>query len=179
MYDTIIFLIHKKDIGDSHKWQAVLLNIFQTCEYKQVAGGCGYTGGLRISVTENRVRIEGSLSKYYYGNNTQTLTLAHAKEAIKRLGRQLNLPIDKADVMEVDIAENFEMKYSPDLYISKLQTLGSSHPNKWHGTTYFPINGSMLRFYDKGQESRQRGNRRLKRERCPLPERENKNLLTI
>ena len=44
MYDTIIFLIHKKDIGDSHKWQAVLLNIFQTCEYKQVAGGCGYTG---------------------------------------------------------------------------------------------------------------------------------------
>ena len=88
MYDTIIFLIHKKDIGDSHKWQAVLLNIFQTCEYKQVAGGCGYTGGLRISVTENRVRIEGSLSKYYYGNNTQTLTLAHAKEAIKRLGRQ-------------------------------------------------------------------------------------------
>lgn len=177
MYDTIIFLIHKKDIGDSHKWQAVLLNIFQTCEYKQVAGGCGYTGGLRISVTENRVRIEGSLSKYYYGNNTQTLTLAHAKEAIKRLGRQLNLPIDKADVMEVDIAENFEMKYSPDLYISKLQTLGSSHPNKWHGTTYFPINGSMLRFYDKGQESRQRGNRRLKRERCPLPERENKNLL--
>ena len=100
MYDTIIFLIHKKDIGDSHKWQAVLLNIFQTCEYKQVAGGCGYTGGLRISVTENRVRIEGSLSKYYYGNNTQTLTLAHAKEAIKRLGRQLNLPIDKADVMQ-------------------------------------------------------------------------------
>lgn len=174
MYDTVILVIYKKDIGDSHKWQAVLQNIFQTCQYTQVAGGCGYTGGLRISVTENRVKIEGSLSKYYYGDNTQTLTLAHAKEAIKRLGRELNLPIDKADVIEVDIAENFEMKYSPDLYISKLKSLGSAHPNKWHGTTYFPINGAMVRLYDKEKESRQRGNRRSKRKRCPLPEGEKK-----
>ena len=80
MYDTIIFLIHKKDIGDSHKWQAVLLNIFQTCEYKQVAGGCGYTGGLRISVTENRVRIEGSLSKY------SNVDISSCKRSDKEIG---------------------------------------------------------------------------------------------
>ncbi len=177
MYDTIILEVHKEDI-DNHQWETIFQNIFQTCEYKQVKGGCGYTtNGLRISVTENRIKINGSLSKYYYGNNCETLTLLDTKEAIKRLSRELNIPIDKADLIEVDIAENFEMTHSPDLYISKLQSLGSSHPNKWNNTTYFPIYGSMLRFYDKGQESRQRGNRRLKRERCPLPEGEKKNLL--
>lgn len=88
-----------------------------------------------------------------------TLTLAHTKEAIKRLGKELNLPIDKADVMKVEIAENFEMDNPPELYISKMKSLGTSHPNKWgSGTTYFPMKkGSLLRFYDKGREFRAEG----------------------
>ena len=52
------------------------------------------------------------------------------------------------------LQKNFEVENSPELYISKMQSLGTSHPNKWKGTTYFPISGSMLRFYDKGKESR-------------------------
>ena len=139
MYDTVILILKKEDIGDKYKWQAILQNIYQTCEYKKVEGGCGYTGGLRVSVTDKRIRIEGSLSKYYYGNNIRSLTLEHTKEALKRLRRELNVPMDKADVVEVDIAENFEVENSPELYISKMQSLGTSHPNKWKGTTYFPL----------------------------------------
>lgn len=105
--------------------------------------------------------------------------MAHTKEAIKRLGRTLNLPMDKADVMEVEIAENFKMDNPPELYISKLKSLGTSHPNRWDsGTTYFPMkNKTLLRFYDKGKESRQRGKHRHKRESCPLPEGKKENLL--
>ena len=77
MYDTVILILKKEDIGDKYKWQAILQNIYQTCEYKKVEGGCGYTGGLRVSVTDKRIRIEGSLSKYYYGNNIRSLTLEH------------------------------------------------------------------------------------------------------
>ena len=98
MYDTVILILKKEDIGDKYKWQAILQNIYQTCEYKKVEGGCGYTGGLRVSVTDKRIRIEGSLSKYYYGNNIRSLTLEHTKEALKRLRRELNVPMDKADV---------------------------------------------------------------------------------
>ena len=82
MYDTVILILKKEDIGDKYKWQAILQNIYQTCEYKKVEGGCGYTGGLRVSVTDKRIRIEGSLSKYYYGNNIRSLTLEHTKEAL-------------------------------------------------------------------------------------------------
>lgn len=115
-------------------------NIYQVCDFKRFAGGFGYLDGLRVSVTENTVTIKGSLSKYLYENNIRTLTLAHTEEAIKRLGRTLNLPMDKADVMEVEIAENFKMDNPPELYISKLKSLGTSHPNRWDsGTTYFPM----------------------------------------
>ena len=81
--------------------------------------------------------------------------------------------------MEVEIAENFKMDNPPELYISKLKSLGTSHPNRWDsGTTYFPMkNKTLLRFYDKGKESRQRGKHRHKRESCPLPEGKKENLL--
>lgn len=179
MYDAVKLQLKKEDIGDKYKWEAVFQRIYQVCDFKRFDGGFGYVDGLRVSVTENTVNIKGSLSKYFYGDNIMTLTLAHTKEAIKRLGKELNLPIDKADVMEVEIAENFEVDNPPELYISKMKSLGTSHPNRWEsGTTYFPIiKGSMLRLYNKGKESRQRGKHRHKRESCPLPEGEKKNLL--
>ena len=179
MYDAVKLQLKKEDIGDKYKWEAVYQNIYQVCDFKRFAGGFGYLDGLRVSVTENTVTIKGSLSKYLYENNIRTLTLAHTEEAIKRLGRTLNLPMDKADVMEVEIAENFKMDNPPELYISKLKSLGTSHPNRWDsGTTYFPMkNKTLLRFYDKGKESRQRGKRRHKRESCPLPEGKKENLL--
>ena len=179
MYDAVKLQLKKEDIGDKYKWEAVYQNIYQVCDFKRFAGGFGYLDGLRVSVTENTVTIKGSLSKYLYENNIRTLTLAHTEEAIKRLGRTLNLPMDKADVMEVEIAENFKMDNPPELYISKLKSLGTSHPNRWDsGTTYFPMkNKTLLRFYDKGKESRQRGKHRHKRESCPLPEGKKENLL--
>lgn len=72
-----------------------------------------------------------------------------------------------------------ELENPPELYISKLKSLGTSHPNRWDsGTTYFPMkNKTLLRFYDKGKESRQRGKHRHKRESCPLPEGKKENLL--
>ena len=179
MYDAVKLQLKKEDIGDKYKWEAVYQNIYQVCDFKRFAGGFGYLDGLRVSVTENTVTIKGSLSKYLYENNIRTLTLAHTEEAIKRLGRPLNLTKDKADVMEVEIAENFKMDNPPELYISKLKSLGTSHPNRWDsGTTYFPMkNKTLLRFYDKGKESRQRGKHRHKRESCPLPEGKKENLL--
>ncbi len=106
------------------------------------------------------------------------MTLEHTKEALKRLRRELNVPMDKADVVEVDIAENFEVENSPELYISKMQSLGTSHPNKWKGTTYFPISGSMLRFFMiRGRNPGRGASVAISEKAAPLPERERKNLL--
>lgn len=169
MYDTIMLRLKKEDIEGKYQWKKVFQHVYQTCYYTQIEGGCGYIDGLRVSVTENRIEIKGSLSKYVYGNNIRTLTLEHIEKSIKGLSNTLGVPIDKADVIEVDIAENFEVSKSPDLYIAKLYSLGTSHPNKWKGTTYFPLKDGMVRVYDKSEEYRQRDKHRHKRESCPLP----------
>lgn len=74
----------------------------------------------------------------------------------------------EADVERVDMAENFEMSRPPEFYISKMQSLGECCPNKWKGTTYFPSNGVLLRFYDKSKEVRKKKEKSEEYSRCFL-----------
>lgn len=156
MYDTVVLKLLKEDIGDKYDWRSVFNKIDQTSEYKQVEGGSGHIKGLRVSVTEKCVKVSGSLSKYFRGTNLDSLTLSQVEKAIKQLGKDLGVPMIKADVERVDMAENFEMSHPPEFYISKMQSLGECCPNKWKGTTYFPSNGVLLRFYDKSKEVRKK-----------------------
>ena len=156
MYDTVNLKLLKEDIGDNYNWRSVFNKIDQISEYKPFEGGSGHIKGLRVSVTEKHVRVSGSISKYFRGTNLDSLTLLQVEKAIKQLGKDLGVPMVKADVLQVDMAENFEMSCPPELYISKMQSWGECHPNKWKGTTYFPSNEVMLRFYDKSKEVRKK-----------------------
>lgn len=177
MYDTIILRLDKKDIGEEYRYSNVLRKINQTCEFTRLKGGCGYYENLRISVTENGVTCAGSFYKFQRANNAPALTLIQVQKIIQSLSRLFELPMEKADVLTVDIAENFEMEKSPELYIQKMQTLATFSTNNWEGTKYFSKRGTVLRFYNKTEELRQKNHHRPKRERCSLPEREKKNLL--
>lgn len=156
MYDTVALKLLKEDIGDKYDWRSVWNKIDQTSEYKLVKGGCGHIGGLRVSVTEKYVKIEGSFSKYFRGTNLDTLTLSQVEKVIKQLSRSLGVPVEKADVERVDMAENFEMSYPPEFYIAKMKSWGECCPNKWKETIYFPSNDVMLRLYNKSKEERRK-----------------------
>ena len=156
MYDTVVLKLLKEDIGDKYDWRSVFNKIDQISEYKPFEGGSGHINGLRVTVTAKHVKVSGSLSKYFRGTNLDSLTLLQVEKAIKRLGKDLGVPMIKADVERVDMAENFEMSRPPEFYISKMQSLGECCPNKWKGTTYFPSNGVLLRFYDKSKEVRKK-----------------------
>ena len=146
MYDTVVLKLLKEDIGDKYDWRSVFNKIDQISEYKPFEGGSGHINGLRVTVTAKHVKVSGSLSKYFRGTNLDSLTLLQVEKAIKQLGKDLGVPMIKADVERVDMAENFEMSRPPEFYISKMQSLGECCPNKWKGTTYFPSNGVLLRF---------------------------------
>lgn len=177
MYDSIFLWLDKKDIGDSYKWYEVLKHIYQTCEYKTMPGGCGYFENLRISATEKRIVCVGSFAKFQNGNNVVPLTMEQVRKVIKTLTRVLGVPMHKADVIAVDVAGNFTMDKSPELYIQKLRSLYLHTSAYLNNTKYFLSRGSKLCFYDKGEEVRQRGYPRLKRKGYPLPGSEEKNLL--
>ena len=177
MYDTIMLWLGKKDIGDEYNYENVLRKIYKTCTFEKVRGGCGYYENLRISVTENRVLCTGSFSKFQKGNNVNPISMEQLKKVINYLSRVLGVPMEKADVLVVDIAENFVMEKSPELYKEKMRNLGTFSSNNWESTKYFSSRDTTVRFYNKTGELRQKNHHRPKRERCSLPEREKKNLL--
>lgn len=159
MYDTVVLKLLKEDIGDKYDWRSVFNKIDQISEYKPFEGGSGHINGLRVTVTAKHVKVSGSLSKYFRGTNLDSLTLSQVEKAIKQLGKDLGVPMVKADVERVDIAENFEMSCPPEFYISKMLTFGASYPNRWEkDTIYFPASsdGVVLRFYDKSKEVRRK-----------------------
>jgi hypothetical protein len=75
----------------------------------------GFSGNyhnFNIQVDQYSISINGSLAKYYFGNNVSTLNFNQTKETLYRLQRQLNMPILKHELARIDIAENFFLPYN-------------------------------------------------------------------
>ncbi|MDZ7936354.1 MAG: phage/plasmid replication protein [Emticicia sp.] len=57
--------------------------------------------------------MKGSLSKWFLGDNIQTLTRGDMKRATEKLSDTLHLPMSKAKVGRIDLAKNLLMKFKP------------------------------------------------------------------
>lgn len=125
----------------------------------------GYLGDLKITVRPNSVRVSrGSLCKWHFGDNYQTLDRRGAQEAIEHLSDILHLPMAEADVTRLDFGTNLIMRYPVSLYLNKLGKL-----RYWKrcdaaeaGALYYWGNGRVLNFYDKNRERASAGE--------PMPE---------
>lgn len=120
----------------------------------------GNLGNLRVSISAQRVKITGSLAKWYLGSNFQTLTRSDIIKAIDKLCATLHLPLWEADITRVDIGTNFIVKHATELYFGHLGEL-SRHTrqpisdNGIKGVNY--QNGNrVLKFYDKIREQKHR-----------------------
>lgn len=133
----------------------------------------GDLGGLAVTVTREAVKITNSLSKFYFKENLSCLNRRDTREAIENISDLLHLPINKADVLRIDIAGNLIMKHPPELYFRYLgehKHLRSrlEQPSGLYYTA--KAKGKQLIFYDKIAE--------CKAKREPLPEMyKNTNLL--
>lgn len=67
----------------------------------------GRIQNLRVKIISNRVVIIGSLAKYYFGNNLETLTREDARCAIERLSDTMQLDVAQANVYSLEVASNF------------------------------------------------------------------------
>ena len=123
----------------------------------------GNLNGLKITVSKNGVNIkDGSLCKWFLGDNFQTMGRSEIKRAIEKLSDTLHLPIDKATVTRIDIAQNFIVKHPTPVYFNHL---GSSYPLKrleQPDGLYYTNPGGLLIFYDKVKEQKAKGQ--------PIPE---------
>ncbi len=166
MYDNLDMILYKEDVqgGDLlntvHKFLTTI-----TSEGKSRFGYFknGYLDSLKVSVTENRVKIsDSSICKYYLGDNFKTLTKGDARMAIQRLSDSLHLPFHLANITRIDAAQNLIMKFDEKVYYPYLGEAQYYNRLEQNNGLYYNNQKRQLVFYGKEHEQKVKGQ--------PIPE---------
>lgn len=99
----------------------------------------------------------GSLCKYRFGNNLQTLTRQETQRAIEQLSDTLHLPLHLAKMYRIDVAQNLILQHPIEVYLNHLgqMEIGRKKITRWfdeRGSLYYYYNGGMYVLYDKLKE---------------------------
>jgi hypothetical protein len=117
----------------------------------------GYLGNMDVKVTEQWLYTEGSLPKFLLGDNIQTLTRRSSKEAIEMLSDGLGMAMDEAQILRIDIAQNFKTKKPEHLYYDSLGSLAHFTRLEQPNGVYFRTAKKELLFYSKVIEQKVKG----------------------
>lgn len=166
MFDTVNFRLTQAEVSGVDFLSETPCYLEDVAEH-QFSNGLvavtGKAGGLKISLNRFQIKVcDGSLCKYYLGDNYQTMGRSDTQRAIEMLSDTLHLPMGKAAVYRLDIAQNFICKYPPEVYINHLGMLKNATRLLNDGSVYYQRAGNVLCFYDK--------NREQKRKREAVPE---------
>lgn len=127
----------------------------------QVVTGC--VGNLKVSVSDNQIRVkDGSLCKWYLGDNFQTMGRGDVQKAIEKLSDTLHLPMEKATITRLDVAQNMIVEHPPSVYMNHLGMLRYAKRLQEPDGLYYIRKAESLCFYDKIKEQKTRGE--------PIPE---------
>ena len=118
----------------------------------------GNVGNLKVSLNRFQVKVkDGSLCKFFLGDNFKTMGRKDTQRAIEKLSDVLHLPMSKAAVTRLDVAQNFCTKYPPDVYFNHLGMLKYATRLQEPNGIYYSQTGGRLAFYDKAKEQRKKG----------------------
>jgi hypothetical protein len=118
-------------------------------------GKISYKGGIRnmlLTANENRVKIYGSLSKFYFGNNVQSLTHETLNLAVAQLSDMTGLPFDEAKINRLDLAQNISVEHSPASYFDYFGDRKYMHRLEQGYGLYYRNTTSERVFYDKTKD---------------------------
>jgi hypothetical protein len=177
MYDNIDFNLKKEQAGNIDLLAEVPVWLKRTSEHyfkdgeKDNVTITGYLDTLKVSVTDQRVCVkDSSLCKYYLPENFQTLTRGDTMRAIEKMSDDLHLPMKKADITRIDLAQGLIVKHETPVYYNHLGLLQYYSRLEQNRGLYYNNNNRKLVFYDKVAE--------YKYKKLPVPEMyENRNVL--
>lgn len=157
MYDNLDFRLSMDDIGETDFLNEIPNYLNEVSEHNYENGYIltGNLDGLKVSVSERSVKVgKGSLCKYYLGDNFQTLTRTDTKQAIEKLSDTLHLPMDKATVSRIDVAQNFILEHPVEVYYNHLGELPYYKRSLLDGSLYYNNSKGSLVFYNKIKEQK-------------------------
>lgn len=122
-------------------------------------------GVFRIWVDQyNNVMIQGSLCKFYFGNNIQTLNKYKVKKAIAMLEQALQLSLADFKVSRLDVSTNIPTYYEVSRYLTTFEGIERWRNEKCTikeeitGRSFRQTQRSLL-LYNKGREVRAKRNK--------------------
>lgn len=173
MFDTVCFRLYKEVAGDVDLLTKIpcCLNNVGEHYYNNEPIITGDLNGLKISLNTNQLKVkDGSLCKWFLGDNFQTMGWSDTQKAIEKLSDILHLPMDKATVTRLDVAQNFITMHPPEVYFNHLGELRYTERLLQPSGLYYKGSNLSLCFYDKNKEQ--------KSHRRPIPDLyQNRNVL--
>ena len=172
--DTVNFILNKADAGNIDLLAEVPVHLTSHSQHDYGKGLVvgGNLANLNVSVNENRVMVSNSLTKYYLGNNLQTMSRCDIQKAIEKMSDELHLPMGKAKVSKFDFAKNIPVLHSVPLYFNYLGTNARFERFQSKAGLNYMVTNRQLVFYDKIAE--------MKSKREPIQELyQNRNMLRI
>jgi hypothetical protein len=172
--DSITLILNKADAGNIDLLAEVPVNLASHSQHDYGTGLIvgGKLANLNVSVNESRVKVSNSLTKYYLGNNLQTMRRCDIQRAIEKMSDELHLPMSKAIVSKFDFAKNISVIHDVPLYFNYLGTNARFERFQSKAGLNYKVTDRQLVFYDKIAE--------MKRNREPMQELyQNRNMLRI
>jgi hypothetical protein len=161
MYDTLRLVLPKERAGTVNLLKdipSLLTGVKEKyCQDTGILSITGKHGNFHVTANENRIFLSGSICKYFLKDNMQTLGRGQTKEAIQLLSDELHLPIDRANVTRVDIAENFLMRYEVPFYFPFLGSCQHYKRLEQNNGIYYRNGKRELLFYGKIHEQKIKG----------------------
>jgi hypothetical protein len=113
----------------------------------------GYLDCLKVKVTEQNVKIyNGSICKYYFGENFSTLSRSNTQQVFEKISDALHQPFKLADITRIDFAQNLIMSYPPKVYYPYLGQAQYYDRLEQNNGIYYINNIRQLLFYGKVYE---------------------------
>lgn len=112
----------------------------------------GKIDNITVSIYETGVSLFGSLSRFYFGDNFNTLSYNQIELAFKKLGEKLNIPIEKGKLQRLDIAENYIVEYPVFHYYQLLGDLPRYNRTEQSNGIYYNQTSFQICIYDKVNE---------------------------
>lgn len=158
MYDNIDLTVYKDLCPDTNLLQDIPQHLTKVINQGVSTYGeyiTGYLDSLKVSISENRIKIaDSSLCKYYLGDNFKTLSKGDTGRAIEKISDRLHLPFHLANVTRIDFAQNFIMKHDEHIYYPYLGEAQYYNRLEQNNGLYYNNNLRQMVFYGKEHEQK-------------------------
>ena len=119
MYDTVLF---RKRLNKHDSITPLVANLEKPKEVADMKTEAlswqGYCRNLKVFVNQKSISINGSLAKYYNGNNVEAFGRLQAKEAIENLSDILHIDMNTANITGLDFSATIKVNNPVPEYLS-------------------------------------------------------------